>query len=190
MLEARVRITSTFQADDGHKYEILSDSLGAGAQGAVRRGRRSADGRPVAIKRITDGAGRGPQANRELQIALKLHQHDSQHLLAPLAWAIDGADLLLVMPLADHSLAAELGRHPDGMAEDVLLQVLRDIASGLVEPHTADRPTAHSEGACCHGVIRGSCDRRRRASRSIRCPSDTRRTGGRAVAAARWATKV
>jgi serine/threonine protein kinase len=132
-----VRITSTFQADDGHEYEILSDSLGAGAQGAVRRGRRVADDYPVAIKRLTDGAGRGPEANRELQIALKLHRQDSQHLLVPLTWAIDGADLLLVMPLADHSLAAERADHENGRAEDALLPVLRDVTSGLVELHAA-----------------------------------------------------
>jgi hypothetical protein len=130
-----VRITSTFQADDGHEYEILSDTLGAGAQGAVRRGRRGADDRSVAIKRITGGARRGPEANRELQIALKLHQQDPQHLLVPLSWAIDDADLLLVMPLADHSLAAELARNQNGLAQDALLPVLRDITSGLVELH-------------------------------------------------------
>jgi hypothetical protein len=132
-----VRITSTFKADDGHEYEILSDTLGVGAQGAVRRGRRGADDRPVAIKRITDGAGRGPEANRELQIALKLHRQDSQHLLVPLSWAIDDIDLLLVMPLADRSLATELAEHQDGLAEDALLPVLRDVATGLVELHAA-----------------------------------------------------
>lgn len=132
-----MRITSTFQADDGHEYEFLSDTLGAGAQGAVRRGRRAADDCPVATKRITDGAGRGPKANRELQIALKLHQQDSPHLLVPLSWAIDDADLLLVMPLADRSLAAELASHQNGLAEDALLPVLRDITSGLVDLHTA-----------------------------------------------------
>ena len=130
-----MRITRTFQADDGHEYEILLDTLGAGAQGAVRRGRRVADDCPVAIKRITDGAGRGPEANRELQIALKLHQQDSQHLLVPVAWARDGADLLLVMPLADRSLAAERASYEKGMADDALLPVLRDITSGLVELH-------------------------------------------------------
>lgn len=130
-----MRITSTFQADDGHEYEILSAPLGAGAQGAVKRGRRTADDCPVAIKRITDGAGRGPEANRELQIALKLHQQDSQHLLAPLSWAVDDADLLLVMPLAERSLAAV--SHQNGLAEDALLPVLRDITCGLVELHAA-----------------------------------------------------
>ena len=48
------------------------------AQGAVRRGQRIATTTPVAIKRIAHGAGRGPEANRELQIALKLQQQDSQ----------------------------------------------------------------------------------------------------------------
>lgn len=132
-----MRITSTFQADDGHEYEISSDTLGVGAQGAVRRGRRGADDRPVAIKRITNGAGRGPEANRELQIALKLHRQDSQHLLVPLSWAIDDVDLLLVMPLADRSLATELADHQNGLAEDALLPVLRDITTGLVELHAA-----------------------------------------------------
>jgi hypothetical protein len=131
-----VRNTSTFRADDGHDYKVLSDSLGAGAQGAVRRGRRIAEDQPVAIKRIIDGAGRGPGTNRELQIALKLHQQDSQHLLVPLTWAIDGADLLLVMPLADRSLA-ERASYESGQAEDTLLSVLRHIASGLVELHAA-----------------------------------------------------
>lgn len=91
----------------------------------------------MAIKRITGGAGRGPEANRELQIALKLRQQDSQHLLVPLTWTIDGADLLLVMPLADHSLAAELAGHENGLAEEALPPVLRDITSGLVELHAA-----------------------------------------------------
>jgi hypothetical protein len=68
---------------------------------------------------------------------LKLHQRDSQHPLVPLARALDGTDLLLVMPPTDHSLATEPASHNNGPTEDALLPVLRDITSGLVEPHAA-----------------------------------------------------
>jgi hypothetical protein len=128
-----VRVTSTAQASDGNDYEVLPDSLGSGGQGSVHRGRRPADGSHVAIKRIAGEAGRGGAGNRELQIALKVGQQTRQHLLAPLAWAIDGDDLLLIMPLADRSLAEALVDHPDGLDEESLLTVLRDVTAGLVE---------------------------------------------------------
>jgi serine/threonine protein kinase len=55
----------------------------------------------------------------------------------PLRSAIADVDLLLVMPLAERSLATEPASHQNGVAEDALLPVLRDITSGLVEPHAA-----------------------------------------------------
>ncbi|MFL6140532.1 MAG: hypothetical protein ACJ72N_01510 [Labedaea sp.] len=69
-------------------------------------------GDAVAIKRILGGARREPARNRELQIALKLSRHPPPHLLAPLTWLVDDDDLLLVMPLAERSLADELLGHP------------------------------------------------------------------------------
>lgn len=137
MLESKVRITSTFQADRGHKDEILSEPIGAGAQGVGQPGRRHTDDRPVAIKRITDGVGRGPEANRELQAALKLHPQGSRHPLVPLSCAIDDADPLWVTPLANHRLSAELASQENALAEGAFLPVLQDITSGLVEPHAA-----------------------------------------------------
>lgn len=129
--------TTTFQADDGAEYEILSDALGRGGQGTVHVGRRRGDDGAVAIKRILGGATRGPDRNRELQIALKLGQRPPQRLVAPLTWAVDGEDLLLVMPLADRSLADELAEHRGGLSEGVQLAVLRDITTGLAQLHSA-----------------------------------------------------
>ncbi|GAB3435068.1 serine/threonine-protein kinase [Flindersiella endophytica] len=130
-------ITTTCQADDGHQYEFSLATLGHGGQGTVHTGRRRADRRAVAIKRIVGGAMRGPDANRELQIALKLGQQAPGHLLAPLTWSVAGDDLLLVMPLADRSLADELAGLRYGLAEESQLVVLRDITSGLSELQTA-----------------------------------------------------
>lgn len=137
MLESKVRITSTFQADQSNKHEFLSEPLGVGAQGAGQRVGRDADDRPVAIKRITDGVGRGPEAIRELQTALKLHPQGSQHPLVTLSCATDDADPLRVMSLANHSLAAKLASQENALVEGALLSVLRGITSGLVEPHAA-----------------------------------------------------
>ncbi|MGH3709707.1 MAG: serine/threonine-protein kinase [Pseudonocardiaceae bacterium] len=133
-----MRVTSTLQAKDGHEYEIAPDPLGTGGQGAVYRGRRCSEGTEVAIKRIVGGVDRGPEKNRELQIALRLGAASRQYLLAPVTWAIDGADLLLVMPLADRSLADELAQHPEELADEAVVPILRDIATGLVELRAAE----------------------------------------------------
>jgi hypothetical protein len=61
----------------------------------------------VAIKQI-HGA-----APRELKIAEKLKSVvKPRHLLVPFASALNGTDLLLVMPLAQGSLADEIAAHP------------------------------------------------------------------------------
>jgi Protein kinase domain len=125
--------TRTIPADDGNDYEVLPDVLGDGGQGSVHLGRRIATGDAVAIKRILGGARREPARNRELQIALKLGQQSPPHLLAPLTWLVDGDDLLLVMSLAERSLADELIAYSGGLPEDALLLVLRDVTAGLVE---------------------------------------------------------
>lgn len=115
-------------ADDGHEYEVRPTVLGSGAQGAVNRARRTADGLDVAIKRINGGAP------RELEIAEKLKSvAQPRHLLVPFAAAVDGADLLLVMPLAQRSLADEIAAHPGGMEEAGVLDVLHDVTAGLIE---------------------------------------------------------
>lgn len=129
---------STFQGDDGNEYEMARDPLGKGAQGAVYRGRRCSDDTEVAVKRIVDGADHRPENNRELQIALRLGEASRQYLLAPLTWAVDGTDLLLVMPLAERSLADELAEHPEGLADDAVVPILRDITTGLVELRAAE----------------------------------------------------
>jgi hypothetical protein len=67
-----------------------------------------------------------------------LGEASRQYLLAPLAWAVDGVDLLLVMPLAERSLADELAEHPQGLAEDYAATILRDITTGLVELRAAE----------------------------------------------------
>lgn len=125
--------TRTFHADDGNEYEVLSDVLGEGGQGSVHLGRHISTSVAVAVKRILGGARHRPARNRELQIALKLGQQHPSHLLAPLTWSVDGHDLLLVMPLAERSLADELIEDPAGLVEDALLLVLRDVTAGLVE---------------------------------------------------------
>ena len=132
-----MKSTSTFEASDGNEYTV-SDRVGGGGQGAVFRGRRVADGTEVAIKRIKDGAERGPTKNRELEIAMRLSGASRQYLLAPNSWAIDGNDLLLVMPLAEHSLADLLAQHPDGLPEDEAVSILRDITTGLTELRAAE----------------------------------------------------
>lgn len=84
--------TTTFQADNGTEYESSPATLGGGGQGTVQVGRRRPDGGAVAIKRIVNGAARGSDANRELQIALRLGQQPPQRLLAPLTWAVGEED--------------------------------------------------------------------------------------------------
>lgn len=125
-----------FTASDSRRYTISQDRLGAGGGGEVFRALRD-DGETVAVKRVAGGAGRGPDNNRELAIALKLGSQPTGHLLAPLAWAVEGDDLLLVMPLADRSLAHAVAGAPDGLAAEEQMVVLRDTTSGLAELYAA-----------------------------------------------------
>jgi len=114
-----------------------SDRIGdPSGMGAVFRG-AGADGTPVAIKRVRlAGPDLGDERRRarELEIGQILltaarSGEDTTHLVLPLGYAFAGADLYLVLPLADESLAHALAAGPSTPAAGA--EVLRQIALGL-----------------------------------------------------------
>ncbi len=107
--------------------------------GTVYRG-WSEDGMPVAVKRVR--ADHTPKAtalrDREVEINTILAAENStqrlNHVLVPLDHAVVGDALLIVMPMADESLAQAMknGTLTEGGQADTILQV----AQGLEEIHS------------------------------------------------------
>jgi hypothetical protein len=130
-----------FSGRDGGEWEYddtspIGDESG---MGQVFRGSSLADGRPVAVKRIgLKGLTTGEERRREREIEIAGHLDvaarsgdETEHLVLPLDHAFAGADLMIVMPLADGSLNATLER--GRFSVDKGISALRDVAQGLVE---------------------------------------------------------
>jgi len=100
---------------------------------------RSQDGTEVAVKVISGTLPGGRRLHpklqeREAEIAAKLRGADAAHLIHLLDVGRLGNDLLIVMELAETSLASLL---TEGLLELEALAVLRDVAAGLRELHQA-----------------------------------------------------
>jgi serine/threonine protein kinase len=111
--------------------------------GQVFRGHRQ-DGRSVAVKRVPLRCGRESERRRrerEVQIDRVLAVISAKYVMRLLDTGRVGDDLLLVMPLADHSLSAavEVG----DLDQAARIEALRQVASGLVE--LAQVPVLHRD---------------------------------------------
>ncbi|XVV08266.1 serine/threonine-protein kinase [Actinoplanes sp. CA-131856] len=138
-----------FPGRDGGEWEY-DDAFGSeGGMGAVFRGKSLVDGSPVAVKRVRLkwASTRAERVReREIEVGDRLTEaartgDATGHLVLPLDIAFDGGDLLIVMPLADGSLADDLADGP--MTIEAGLKVLRQVAEGLVE--LAAVPIAHRD---------------------------------------------
>lgn len=114
-------------------YEANAQIGDPGGFGQVFRG-TGPGGRAVAVKRVRlqgDGEGARRRREREVEISRILGAIPTEHLMHLLDIGHDGEDLLLVMPLADRSLAAAI-RGP-GLDDANQIEVLRQVAQGLFE---------------------------------------------------------
>jgi serine/threonine protein kinase len=106
--------------------------------GLVFKGTQVASGRQTAIKQVKlrfGSTGERRRRDREVEIGqllAKASGSDSakQHLLVPLDYAYVDDDLLIVMPLAQGSLASDLGKR---LTSSEKIKALRDVAFGLME---------------------------------------------------------
>lgn len=135
----------SFVGESGHEwsYDPLTPLGEPGGFGQVFRG-FSEDGRPVAVKTVelrSGGVGERRRREREIEIGEQLKGKATRHLVVPLDFGRKDDDLLLVMPLAEHSLATLLdsGRMTQSAGIDALLQ----INAGLVE--LADNGVLHRD---------------------------------------------
>jgi serine/threonine protein kinase len=125
--------TRQFVGQAGVEWAVdLGHPLGPpGGFGQVYAG-QGPDGSDIAVKivplRYGDEAERRRRA-REIEIATRLHEVDATHLLVPIDYALDGEDLLIVMPRA----AAALGDRLAELDEKGRRAALIDVARGLQE---------------------------------------------------------
>jgi serine/threonine protein kinase len=129
-----------FSSDQGREYRYdPADSLGQGsALTQVFRGEDD-EGRAVAVKQVrirldTSGRRRAEPrlAEREVEIARQLRDAQGAHLIPVLDYAHLDGELLLVMPLAEYSLAdriSDAGQLSSGEVRAMLL----DVAQGMQE---------------------------------------------------------
>ncbi len=129
-----------FSSDQGREYHYdPADSLGQGsALTQVFRG-EDGEGHAVAVKQVrirldTSGRRRAEPrlAEREIEIARQLRDAQGAHLIPVLDYAHLDGELLLVMPLADYSLAdriSDVGQLSSGEVRAMLL----DVAQGMQE---------------------------------------------------------
>ncbi|SNY52722.1 serine/threonine-protein kinase [Paractinoplanes atraurantiacus] len=128
-----------FSGRDGGEWEYDDANGSEGGMGAVFHGKSLVDGSRVAVKRVRLkwASTRAERVReREIEVGDRLTEaarsgDSTGHLVLPLDIAFAGGDLLIVMPLADGSLADDLTDGP--LALDAGLTVLRQVAEGLVE---------------------------------------------------------
>lgn len=129
-----------FSSDLGREYRYNpADTLGQGsALTQVFRG-QDAEGRPVAVKQVRirlDTERRRKEeprlAEREVEIARQLRDAKGKHLVPVLDYAHLNGELLLVMPLADHSLADRIA-DAGLLTSDEVRNVLMDVAEAMKE---------------------------------------------------------
>lgn len=117
--------------------------IGGGAMGEVFTG-TSADGTAVAIKRVAllhRAEEHERRRGREVEIADRLLRgarsgDDTSHLVLPLSHCFLGDDLLIVMPLAEKSLANALTR--GAFSLDAGVDAVRQVALGLAQLESLD----------------------------------------------------
>ena len=129
-----------FSSDQGREYRYdPADSLGQGsALTQVFRG-EDGEGRAVAVKQVrirldTSGRRRAEPrlAEREVEIARQLRDAQGPHLIPVLDYAHLDGELLLVMPLADYSLADRISDAGQLSSSEVRAMLL-DVAQGMQE---------------------------------------------------------
>ncbi len=129
-----------FTSDEGKVYRYGTEStLGHGSLFThVYRG-EDAEGNPVAVKHVTirlDTDRRRREeprlAEREVEIARELREARGKHLVPVLDYAHRDGELLLVMPLADHSLASRIAES-GALGSDEVRNLLLDVARAMQE---------------------------------------------------------
>jgi hypothetical protein len=132
-LEEEPSRTRDFVGQAGVEWTVnLDNPLGPpGGFGQVYAG-QGPDGSDIAVKivplRYGDEAEQRRRA-REIEIATRLHEVDAPHLLIPIDYALDGEDLLIVMPRAAAALSDQLKELDEKGRRTALL----DVARGLQE---------------------------------------------------------
>ena len=104
---------------------VLGDRLGGGGFGAVHYGAAD-DGTTVVLKFVPESGVSGREA-------LLAQFPESRHVLPVLDSGVFKSDLVLVLPLAEYSLREHLDSDRFPADFDSQVQILQDIASGLVE---------------------------------------------------------
>lgn len=134
-----MRSEFSFTDDAGAEWSFDERAeIGGGGMGQVFTG-TGEDGTAVAVKRVRllhRAEKHERQRGREAEIVERLMRSggDTTNLVLPLGYRFLDDDLLIVMPLADESLAKTLTRGPFGI--DAGVDVVRQIALGLVQLET------------------------------------------------------
>jgi hypothetical protein len=130
----------TFTGKSGRTWTFDPDArIGeAGGFGSVYRGRAD-DGTPVAVKVVPlrDDISAPRLLQREAEIGEKLRSVQSDYLIPVFDSAESESEVLLVMELAERSLAAYLDERGGSLPSDEALSILRDVTTGLRELHQA-----------------------------------------------------
>ncbi|MBS2532577.1 serine/threonine protein kinase [Catenulispora sp. NF23] len=138
---------ASFTAESGRQYRYQpAQLLGRGRFSAVYQGIDDA-GSAVAVKRLEIRSGHhahadAQQARRELDIARQLAAVPGSHIMPVLDALQTVSEMLLVMPLAERSLAAAVDQ--DGpFSPDAAKELLRQIT--LAIQHMAGRAVLHRD---------------------------------------------
>jgi len=138
-------VVVSFDGESGARWSYDPDAQvgDKGGFGQVFRG-TGPDAQAVAVKRVPlrwDAASERRRREREVEIDRILATTSAKHVMR--LWDVGraGDDLLLVMPLADRSLAAAI--EAGGLDEVARVEALRQVAQGLVE--LAEVPVLHRD---------------------------------------------